>query len=299
MTGLNYRSPRAFKQAADEKLRRVAKERKRPMEQLAREFLFQRFMARIFYAPTAWVVKGGASLLVRLPHARHSKDIDLVRAGIDPFEAARELRELGRRDLGDYLSFELGDPEPHEDEKVKIHATAYVGASTWAEFTIDLSTRAHFVAEPEKRVPSPVIDIVGLDLPEFVLYPLTDQIADKVCAMYELTRGGNPSGRYRDLVDLILLTDEFELDAAALVAAIQAQRVHRTRMVLPNALQAPAAAWATGYARLAAGSRLPLHLHALDAALAHAAACLDPILSGQLTSGRWIPVQRRWAPAAG
>jgi hypothetical protein len=41
--------------------------------------------------------------------------------------------------------------------------------------------------------------------PDVRLYPLADHVADKVCAMYEW-HNGNASGRYRDLADLLLIS---------------------------------------------------------------------------------------------
>lgn len=84
---------------------------------------------------------------------------------------------------------------------------AYTGANVWENFAVDVSCERHSIGEFEFFQPKPVVDLTGVpDLPPFRLYPLTDQIADKVCAMYE-THGpqGAPSNRYRDLVDLVLL----------------------------------------------------------------------------------------------
>lgn len=51
--------------------------------------------------------KGGIGLLTRLPGSRHSRDIDLLHLEADTRLAEDEIRVLGRRDLGDYLRFEI------------------------------------------------------------------------------------------------------------------------------------------------------------------------------------------------
>ena len=54
-----------------------------------------RFLARIFDAdPHGWVLKGGVGMMVRLPHARYSHDIDLLVAddSVDPID---DLRRVG------------------------------------------------------------------------------------------------------------------------------------------------------------------------------------------------------------
>lgn len=79
------------------------------------------------------------------------------------------------------------------------------------------------------------------------MYPLPDQIADKVAAMVE--RHGprdRASTRYRDLVDLVLIVRSCEVDAALTRAALSAQ-AHRRELTLPLTLSAPSPAWVPGY----------------------------------------------------
>lgn len=91
-----YRTPAAFRAAADAKLKAQAKRDGRTFPELRREFLYQRFLARIFRADSPWVLKGGIGVLTRLPGARHSRDIDLMHLTADPATAERELRALRR-----------------------------------------------------------------------------------------------------------------------------------------------------------------------------------------------------------
>lgn len=211
-----YRTPAAFRTAVDARLRRVAAGQGRPFAEIRREFLYQRFLARVFTASPAWVLKGGVGLLTRLPGARHSRDIDLVDTRADTRLAEAEIRGAGRVNLGDFLRFEIvRSIRLSVEDALRLKADVYVGASRWESFDIDVSCEVHFVSSVETIQPTPVLALTGLpDLPAFRLYPLADQIADKVAAMYE-THGTAPSNRYRDLVDLILLTGLDGIDASS------------------------------------------------------------------------------------
>ena len=75
-------SPAIIRRSLGDRLRTEAKHRGRPAGDLRREFVFQRFLGRVFAKPgSRWVLKGGTGLLVRIREARYSKDIDLVVPG--------------------------------------------------------------------------------------------------------------------------------------------------------------------------------------------------------------------------
>jgi Nucleotidyl transferase AbiEii toxin, Type IV TA system len=88
-----YRTPGAFRAAVDSKLKATAQQTARNFAELRREFLYQRFLARVFEKDSLWVLKGGIGLLTRLPGARHSRDIDLMHC--QPFRP-RPRRNFGR-----------------------------------------------------------------------------------------------------------------------------------------------------------------------------------------------------------
>ncbi len=69
----------AFRRSLNDRIRVAARGRGVSAQQLQRQFLLQRFLARVFDMPDGpWVLKGGAGLLVRLPGARHSQAVDLA-----------------------------------------------------------------------------------------------------------------------------------------------------------------------------------------------------------------------------
>lgn len=130
----------------------------------------------------------------------------------------------------------------------RVPITGWMGAVEFGRFPLDLSTELHPVGVAEQHTPNPVVVIDDVaPLPPMTVYPLCDQVADKVCAMNAHYSGGAVSTRYRDLVDLVLIVTQCALDAA-LTASALAVESHRRTLVLPTALTAPAPSW---------GRRLP------------------------------------------
>lgn len=289
----HYATATAFRRALEDRLKAEAKSRGRSLEELRREFLFQRFLAMIFSAPEGqWVLKGGASLLMRLADARFSKDLDLLRMGtLSPEQAIVELRELTTPREGDHLTFVIEDGVHYStvNPVVEISVTAYIGAK-YGQFPIDLATDLHLLAAPELIQAQPVVDVPGLPaLPDLVVYPLTDQVADKVCAMFELYgQSQSPSSRYRDLLDLALIVSTSQLDGRQLALSV-ASETRRRKVSMPKAMQSPGPNWSVGYAAIARRSRIAKQLHAMPSALEVVGACLNPILSGDRSSGTWRP----------
>ena len=92
-----YKTPQAFRTALTARLKAAAKVRDRHYAQIEREFLLQRFLARVFaHNSTEWVLKGGTALLIRIPDARYSRDIDLLNTHATVDEAIDDLRTEGR-----------------------------------------------------------------------------------------------------------------------------------------------------------------------------------------------------------
>ncbi|MGC9670629.1 nucleotidyl transferase AbiEii/AbiGii toxin family protein [Planosporangium sp. 12N6] len=293
----SYQTAAAFRSAVDAKLRALARETHRPFTELRREFLYQRFLARVFQDGSLWVLKGGIGLLTRIPGARHSRDIDLLHLEAEPALAEAELRAIGRRNLGDYLRFEIvRSVALLVDDALRLKTEVYAGTTKWESFDIDVSCERHFVATVEPIRPRPILEVAGVpELPTFRLYPLVDQIADKVAAMYEIHGGGEPSNRYRDLVDLALLIGSQEVDAALLLAALRSREQNaRSRVTLPTAMHSPGTGWTDGYPAEARRSSLRADLQQLDAALAYVGACLNPILDGTVATGKWSPDTLTW-----
>ncbi|MFD4433798.1 nucleotidyl transferase AbiEii/AbiGii toxin family protein, partial [Nocardia sp. NPDC058497] len=94
-TTYRYPNDRGFQSAINERIRDRARDLKRPTAELHREFFMQRMLARVFLEPAGhWILKGGTSLLVRIPGARHSQDLDLLHLNNGLEQAFEELHAL-------------------------------------------------------------------------------------------------------------------------------------------------------------------------------------------------------------
>lgn len=127
------------------------------------------------------------------------------------------------------------------------------------------------------------------NVPQVVVYPLSDQVADKVCAMYELHGAfQNPSSRYRDLVDLALIISACEFDAVPVSRSLHSES-RRRGLQLPVAMMSPGPQWPAGYSATARKTKIGMALHTMDATLEHVGFCLNPLLNGSRERGTWRP----------
>lgn len=270
---------RAFRQALDHRLKATAKTEARPFNILRRQFVLECYLARVFALYTDhWILKGGTGLVVRIPGARHSRDLDLchtltdqdLQIGLD------ELVEAGRPSHRDPFAFDVARSGEITGKAsgLQLTVTARLGASTYDTFPIDMTTRLIFVGPVEtqhKPLPLQIEDVA--EPPPMRLYPLSDQVADKVAAMYEM-HNNRPPGRFRDLVDLVIITTHKNLDGEELTSALRAQEITR-RITLPTGMRSPGPAWVAGHAKAARDAHLDAHLLSLDAALTRVGAQVD------------------------
>lgn len=301
MSQPRYDDPAALRQAITDRLRQLA--RGQPGTQLSdlqRQFAYDRLLARVFCTePEAWVLKGATALLARLHgSARHTLDIDLYRSEARLDEAEAALRAVASADLGDSFRFTLepGRRVAEGRATLRVPITAFLGATQFARFHVDLVSEVVMTGEPDDVPPLVSLDLPGILSVHYRAYPIADHIADKVCALVELhPRVGRPdqaSTRYRDLADLAVIAHTQHVDAEALRTAL-ASESSRRGIELPAAFSAPdAAGWRTGYARVA--KDVPnLAERDLEAALVTVKRFLDPVLRGTAT-GSWRPDRQDW-----
>lgn len=269
-----------------------------PVGELIQRFVFQRLLARVFQQD-GWLLKGGQALLVRYPAAaRNSRDIDLLRPGrADLDEAADALEDAARLDLGDFFRFTPAGRTAHATG-AEVRFVGRLGASTWP-VKIDLVVKRTVTANPVRRPLVPAVSLAWPDSwPEVVLYPMADHIADKICAMYEWHGQGKPSTRFRDLADLLLISQQEALAGAQIRAALAGERVRRlgegVDLRLPGAFEVPdRAAWTAGYARAARDVTGLVGCATLAEARAAAEVFVTPLL-GPADPGFWDPAAPGW-----
>lgn len=292
MTIRTYSSPEAFKQALERRLRSATN----TGAELARKrqlLVFDRFLARIVAVlGDAVTLKGGLVLELRLERARTTKDVDLRIVG-SPDDILARLQETGRRDLGDFMTFEIA---PDDDRpKIQNEGMQYDGLRFQAEcklagkvygqpFGVDAAFGDPILGKPEVMVAQDVLAFAGIAPPTLRLYPIETHVAEKLHA-YTMPRS-RPSSRVKDLPDLALLATAQPIDAKRLRAALEQTFTFRKTHPLPALVPAPLSAWVTPYAAMAREDKLAWPT--LDDVTKAVQAFLDPVLAGGLDAV-WSP----------
>ncbi|MFY9823974.1 MAG: nucleotidyl transferase AbiEii/AbiGii toxin family protein [Thermoanaerobaculia bacterium] len=260
--------------------------------------VFDRFLARVSAVlGDAATLKGGLALECRIERARTTKDIDLRMMG-SPYNLLAQLQEVGRRDLGDFMTFEVGPDEDHVE--IQTDGMQYLGLRFRAEgklagklygqrFGVDVAFGDPILGEPEVIVAEDVLSFAGIPPPTLRLYPIETHIAEKLHA-YTMPRS-RPNSRVKDLPDIALLATAQTLDAKRLRDAFEQTFTFRETHSLPAILPVPLSAWATPYAAMAREDQLAWPT--LDDVTRAAQAFLGPVLAGDLEA-TWEPEAWAW-----
>jgi len=233
-----YASASAFRTALRDRFAAIARaETGYSLDELQRQFAYDRALARLFTAPDAasWVLKGAVpGLLARLEQARHSKDIDVYFAeqSAAVSDATSALRRALDRDLGDFFRFEVTRIVPLQEEAKgsRVHVRAMLGAKTFAVFHIDVVVGTAMSGEPDEVAPLTPLHIDGLVRPPYRAFPLPDHVADTFAAIPGTHIGGEKetgSSRVKDLVDIALIATTQQILGPTLRVAILVGAAHR------------------------------------------------------------------------
>jgi len=297
MTARIYGSAEAFKQALEQRLRTATKAgtalaRKRQL------LVFDRFLARVVAVlGDAATLKGGLVLEQRLEHARTTKDIDLRLMGSSDHMLAR-LQEAARRDLGDFMTFEVRPDDDHPEiqndgmlyDGLRFRAECTLAGKLYGQrFGVDVAFGDPILGEPDVVAAKDVLGFAGIEPPTLRIYPIETHIAEKLHA-YTMPRT-RPNSRVKDLPDIALLASAKTIDAARLRAALEQTFGFRSTHDLPGRLPEPAPAWSAPYATMAREDQLPWPT--LVGVTAAARAFLDPVLAGSLDA-TWSPRTWTW-----
>lgn len=297
MNPRTYASPEAFKQALEQRLRSSSKTgaefaRKRQL------LVFDRFLARIVAVlGDAATLKGGMVLELRLERARTTRDVDLRMVG-SPDDVLAKLQEAGRRNLSDFMTFEVAPDDDHPEirndgmlyDGLRFRAECKLAGKLYGQpFGVDVAFGDPILGEPEVVVAEDVLAFAGIAPPTLRLYPIETHIAEKLHA-YTMPRP-RPNSRVKDLPDLALLATARSLDAKRLRAALEQTFAFRKTHALPAAVPAPLEAWRSPYAAMARDDRLGWTT--LDEVVLAVRRFLEPVLAGELDA-TWSPSTWTW-----
>lgn len=262
---------------------------------------FNRFLSRIFSEgeESEWVLKGGTGVLARVPSGRTTRDVDLYRKGYTLDEALEDLRRLAAIDLSDHFVFQYvrheksigGEGQPYI-EGYAVAFEIFIGGRSRKILNVDLSVGASATAEVTTVEPANALPLPKLVSHEYRLYPVVDQIADKVCAT--MTKyNERTSSREKDLVDLVVFATTQDIDGAALRVAIVTE-AHRRQMEPFDHFVVPAT-WGARYAKLSKPVPHCAEYRTMDLAADLAKRLIDPALSGDAGGKTWSHETLSWA----
>lgn len=133
-------------------------------------------------------------------------------------------------------------------ENVPLRITTRIGARKFLEFWIDVSGDLQV---PPVTSTTTVKRSDNLNIPfapqtfQILSYPIESQLADKICAMYEMHEG-RASTRFRDLYDITLIALNLEVDSEELALALKTQQQVRN-IRLPLRFSHPGNEWLLRY----------------------------------------------------
>jgi hypothetical protein len=263
--------------------------------------IFDRFLCRVFSQDDCpFALKGGTSMLARLPQSRSTTDVDLETTEMSIDAAIAQLVSAAGIDLGDHFDFRyVSHRDNSGPNQPELHAASITlsvtvrGAGTRNPLKVDLAIH--------KRTPSAPLDVITpafrLDMSRLgpvVAYraiAVEDQIADKACATMALY-GGQGSTRSKDLVDLAILTKTMRINARQLRISVHTEAHYRT-LIPFTALSVPRA-MTDGYRKVAKAISLLNDVFDPNDAITLINAMLQPALSAEVEDGVWDPAQRQW-----
>jgi predicted nucleotidyltransferase component of viral defense system len=296
----SYASPATFKQALEQRLRDSAESgidfaRRRQL------LVFERFLARIVAAfGDAVMLKGGLVLELRLGRARTTKDVDLRMMG-RPDDLLERLQRAARRDLGDFMVFEilvhedhpriLNDGMPYEGWRYRAECRV-AGKLYGASFGVDISFGDPLLGDPDILVAEDVLSFAGVAPPTLRICPVETHVAEKLHA-YTQPRP-HPNSRVKDLPDIALLATTRSIEARRLRRALEQTFSARNTHNLPDRFPDPFSFWAYSYETMARDNRLAWRT--LETVTEAARKFLDPVLQHGDDS-RWEPERWSWQPS--
>ena len=271
-----YKTPDAFRQALEARLRTRVQKEGLDLQWLRRQVAFERLLARVFHpSDSIWWLKGGYALELRLrQQARTTLDIDLMIADTEALRTVTQsspaeeipdlaydyLQTLAAIDLDDFFQYLIARPRvltAAPEGGMRCSVDCRIGGKTFASFHVDIGLGDTVLGEPEWVSGPGFLEFAGAVAPRIQLLPVAQQIAEKFHA-YTYPWEGRVNTRVKDLVDLVLLFETQTLDLEELNESIVATFQQRDTHPLPTTLPQPPAEWANSFEALSEELGLPV-----------------------------------------
>ena len=256
---LSRLAPELAEPASDQSVRRLlANDAKRRNTDVNTSYtLFHRalFCDRLCQLSDQWILKGGTGMVLRGISTRTTRDLDLIKPkGNNLLKDAAQLVELMNGQKVGRYTYRIKMPEnttPENANTLKLHTRILYGESMQdvGSFSIDVTNSQPLTKAPKTQILSrgdqAVVPGYSFHL-RVRMYPIENQIADKICALYE-SHANQASTRFRDLYDLALLGKTKEFDLKLLAQAIRQEALTRSNLNLPEKFIAPSPHWPAQY----------------------------------------------------
>lgn len=296
-----YRSALALEQAVKAAARRSGQDVGRAVE----GFYVGRLLERVFSEERKpFVLKGGRGILARTVDARYTTDTDFLYRGDDLEEALGELKRLASKDLGDRMEFrfvsadKIAATQEYRDGCRARFEVVLDGTRRKSEIAIDLVADPVELGKADLVTPANRLDVKGLAVFDYQVYPVERTVADKVCATMQAYPGCRESSRVKDLVDLVLHVTRYAMAGSDLSKAIKREAGMR-RIGPLDAFKVPES-WLGpregAYRKAAAEAKIPDRWLGVKDAEGVVKACVDPAIRREVEALEWDPEALEWAP---
>lgn len=301
MMAEGYRSALALEQAVRAAARRSGQDVGRAVE----GFYAGRLLERVFSEERKpFVLKGGRGILARTVDARYTTDTDFLYKGDNLEEALGELKRLASKDLGDRMEFrfvsadKIAATQEYRNGCRARFEVVLDGTRRKSEIAIDLVADPVELGKADLVTPANRLDVKGLAVFDYLVYPVERTVADKVCATMQ-AYGGRESSRVKDLVDLVLHVTRYGMAGSDLSEAIEREAGMRRigpldAFKVPDSWRGPREG---AYRRAAAEAKIPDRWIGVADAERVVKKCVDPAIRRQVEGLEWDPEALGWAPA--
>lgn len=295
-----YKTPRALEQAVKSAAQKF------PMDtnKAIRSFYFDRLLCRIFSEEhPAFVLKGGQGMIARTLNTRSTRDIDLVYREVNVDEAVEELKRVAAIDLGDFVVFRFAEmgkiaEEQEYREGYRVFFSVTLGTADKGKVPVDLIADVAAADTFDEVAPVGRLEVAGIPTSNYLVYPVTYAMADKVCAIMETHRGG-PSSRVKDLVDLVVILTTQTMNSIMLRERLLLEYERMRKIGRFEGFTIPGA-WKQGgtaasYRKQAIEAHVPEEYCQVDAAEGLVRSCLENIRT--IDDSMWSPDSMSWVTA--
>lgn len=261
---MKYRTPAAFRQALEERLKQQERESGEPLIRLRKRITFERLMARLQEKENSpWIIKGGFALELRLgERARMTKDLDL---GVDlgyfhPMEitaatVASKLRDDAATSNRDYFNFvvpEIGEPDLNIPgvKAFRYTVEARLDGRRFETNRIDIGIGDPLIPPFDHLESSDLLSFANLPRVTFRTTSRAQHVAEKIHA---LTRPYEDrlNTRVKDLADIILLMNLGLPRPDEVKKVVTEIFIARNTHEIPIVIEPQSKSWATPYTVMA------------------------------------------------